>query len=291
MAARCPSCHRPVALTRPRCLYCGAALPATAPSGSDAAATTEIPAGEERSLVVIDVGGADAAAVAAGLGLSRLDASQRMSRGGLDLWRIASTNRAEEEAGRLRAAGLTAILIPEAEVRESRRPVATAGGRPSDGTLELRVDGGKVRVSGDDLLVVVQGPITRERPPSAETRRVRLATLEAGYRIHLHRHEDPRPLELDPDAFDFGPAGVAQSSLLTLREWVEALAPRTTVDDSFRRIPPALAPGTANDPMTEVLAGRSRASRNKQGSTVPLDNLEQFRFYSAWRGAVERRRA
>ena len=239
--------------------------------------------------MIVDLGRAEAAAVAVGLGLSRFDASQRVNRGGLDLWRIAPTARAQETAARLRAAGLTAMLIPEGEVREGRRPVVAAGGQWIDGGLALRVDDGSVRVSGSDILLIVQGPIAREYPPSPETRRVRLATLEPGYRIHLHRSKSLRPLELDPDSFDFGPAGVAQSSLLTLREWIQRLALRPA-DDSFRRIPPALAPGAAKDPLAAVLAAQSRAARDKKGNAVPLDNVDQFRFYSAWRGAIERRR-
>jgi hypothetical protein len=288
--AACPSCHRPVASTRPNCLYCGAALPATPPSVPNTVAAAETSPTEERCLVVVDVGGADAAAVAAGLGLSRFDASQYLSRGGPDLWRIAPIASAERMAERLRGAGLAAVLIPEADVREGKHPLVAAGGRCTDGALELRVDGGKLRVTGSDLLLVVQGPIAREYPPSTEARRVRLATLEGGYRIHLHRRGESRPLELDPDAFDFGPAGVARSSLLTLRDWVQAVAPKTPVDDSFRRIPPALAPAADRDSLTDVLGGKSRAPRDKKGSAVPLDNVDQFRFYSAWRGAVERRR-
>jgi hypothetical protein len=240
--------------------------------------------------VIVDLGRAEAAAVTVGLGLSRFDASQRVNRGGLDLWRIAPTATAQEEVSRLRVAGLKAMLIPEGEVREGRRPVVATGGRWIDGGLELRVDEGSVRVSGNGILVIVQGPIAREYPPSPETRRVRLATLEPGYRIHLHCSQSLRPLELDPDLFDFGPAGVAQSSLLALREWVQTLALQTPVDDSFRRIPPALAPGAARDSLRAVLAAQSRAARDKKTNAMPLDNVDQFRFYSAWRGAVERRR-
>jgi len=240
--------------------------------------------------VIVDLGRAEAAAVDVGLGLSRFEASQRVNRGGPDLWRIAPTATAQEEAERLRAAGLKVLLIPEGEVREGRRPVVATGGRWIEGSLELRVDGGSVRVSGNEILLIVQGPIAREYPPSPETRRVRLATLEPGYRIHLHRGENPRPLELDPDVFDFGPTGVAQSSLLALREWVQTLGLKTLVDDSFRRILPALAPGTARDSLGAVLAAQSPAARDRKGNAVPLDNVGQFRFYSAWRGAVERRR-
>jgi hypothetical protein len=38
-----------------------------------------------------------------------------------------------------------------------------------------------------------------------------------------------------------------------------------------------------------TLATTSRSGRRDQGPVV-LDNVEQFRFYSAWRAAVERQR-
>ncbi|MFI5183207.1 MAG: hypothetical protein ACHQNV_02325 [Vicinamibacteria bacterium] len=288
----CPSCRRPVAVPRPQCLYCGAALPAVAPSAPSPAATTEPTTGDGRSLVIVDVGGEDPGRIAAGLAISRFEATQRLRRGGLDLWRIAATAAAEEAGAALRATGLKVMLLPEAEVRDGMRAEAVSGGRMSDGALHLRVDGGTVRAAAGAALLVVQGPIAREYAPSPGSLRVRLATLESGYRIHLHRHGVPRPLELDPDAFDFGRAGVPRSSLLTLREWVHEIAAGTPTDDSFRRIPPALAPAKSRDSQTEALAARSRRDGARKGDTaVALDNLDQFRFHSAWRAAAERRRA
>jgi hypothetical protein len=60
------------------------------------------------------------------------------------------------------------------------------------------------------------------------------------------------------------------------------------VDDEFRRLPPALAPAAPSGGalgMVETL----RAPRASDAPLV-LDNLAQFRFYSAWRGLVERQR-
>jgi hypothetical protein len=139
--------------------------------------------------------------------------------------------------------------------------------------------------------MVIQGPIARHYQPSPEFKRVRSATLEQGYRFHLHRIEDPRPLELDPGAFEFGTAAREISSLLTLSGWVRELAEGIATDDGFRRLPPALG---AASPETEgavgAAAGLAQAGTRDKAAPQPLDNLAQFRFYSGWRAALERRR-
>ena len=47
------------------------------------------------------------------------------------------------------------------------------------------------------LLIVVTGPITRQRQASAKRPKVATATLEEGWCVHLHRVADPRPIEID----------------------------------------------------------------------------------------------
>jgi hypothetical protein len=62
------------------------------------------------------------------------------------------------------------------------------------------------------------------------------------------------------------------------------------VDDGFRWLPPALAPaapGAHGGTRPGLPAPTGRGAR--EGALV-LDNLAQFRFYSAWRAAVERLR-
>src|SRR5437762_12560878 len=98
MAASCPACGRPVALARPRCLYCGASLPAgvveeaARQAEAAAAATPAGPppgAGPARSLLVVDYEGAEGTALAAPLGVSAFEAAQRVRRGGWQLQRVA----------------------------------------------------------------------------------------------------------------------------------------------------------------------------------------------------------
>ena len=121
-------------------------------------------------------------------------------------------------------------------------------------------------------------------------KRARTATLESGFRFHLHRRDDARPLELDPGAFDFGGNGPGTSSLLQLTAWVQELTRGAAVDDGFRRLPPELgvAAAAAGGPLAAADALGARAALRAEAPLV-LDNLRQFRFYSAWRAAVERR--
>ena len=298
MPASCPSCGRPVALARPQCVYCGAALPAAAVEdaarqAAEVAATPSlavgaIPEGPPRSLLVLDLEGADAQALAVGLALSSFEASQRVRRGGWQLHRIVPSSEAARESDRLAGAGLRVIALPEAEVRAAARPVPVAGGSWAGDGLVLRTAAGALQPRADGLLLVVRGPITREYLAPARARRVRTATLDHGYRFHLHRHDDPRPLELDPAAFDFGMPSLTESSLLLLSSWIEKAAAGVPVDDRFRREVAVLQPETPPTAGIAVALGGA-GERRKEDEAQVLDNLEQFRFYSAWRACALRR--
>jgi hypothetical protein len=282
----CPRCARPAAVAGPRCLYCGAALP-------DAAVTAKPPPSasppEPRMLVIADARDAPAAALAAALGLTPLEAVRRAERGTLHLLRVASPAAARDDAARLGASGIRTWLVDEDEARAAARPRLARGGRLVDGVLSLQVDGATVEVGAGDVLLVVRGPIQREYQSTPARRRVRAATLEGGYRVHLHRRPGGAPLELDPGDFEFTePDDAHAPSLLVVSRWADTLAAHAPVDDEFRRLPPALAPAA---PSAGAL-GMVETLRPTRASDAPLvlDNLAQFRFYSAWRGVVERQR-
>lgn len=244
----------------------------------------------DRVLVLLRIENADPEALARALGLARAEAAHRGRRGGWQLLRITGPSAAEHEAARLGEAGLTALLVPEAEVRTASRPIVALGGEWTGRELALRTSEGPVRADASGLLLVVQGPIAREYQTSQEVKRTRTATLEGGYRFHLHREAEARPLELDPSAFDFGRAGAGTSSLLQISAWVQELGAGVGVDDGFRRLPPELGvaePG-AGGPLAAADALAARPGGRGEAPLV-LDNLRQFRFYSAWRAAVERR--
>jgi len=295
-------------MARPLCLYCGKPLPAAviaeaarqaeAATAATAAATASpavapaAPAGPPRSLLVVDYDGLDGAAVAAALGVPVFEIAQRVRRGGWQLQRIAPAEEAARESERLGQAGLRVLVLPEAEVRGAARPLLVGGGFWDGQGLTVRTETGPLRAPTGSVILVVRGPITREYPPAypagAGLKRVRTATLEPGYKFHLHRADEPRPLELDPAAFDFGVDSLTESSLLLLSAWVEKLAAGAPVDDRFRREPPALAPAAPEASGITMALGTS-GPRRKSEDVLTLDNLEQFRFYSAWRAAVSRR--
>jgi hypothetical protein len=245
--------------------------------------------------VIVDLEGADPDALAEALSLTPFEATQRVRRGGLSLWRAVPDAEAEGEVARLGGLGLGAVAVAEGLVRAASRPWVATGGRLEDDALALRGENGSVaRVGERDVLLVVKGEIARQYAPDAGRRRSRTATLDPGYRIHLHRRRDESPLELDPGSFDFGRAPVEGSSLLTLLAWLAAAVPRAPSDDRFRHEVPAFAQGEAEEagPVAAVRSLRqvSPTPTAKGEGPMILDNLAQFRFYSAWRGAVERRR-
>ncbi len=279
MSSPCPRCGRPLAARLGRCVYCGAEAP-----GAAAEAPPEAnPEPSQRVLVILRLEGADPAALARALG--RAPAARR---GGWHLLRIAEPESARDQAARLGEAGLTAVLVPEAEVRAAARPEVALGGEWTGDVLALRTTEGSARLAAAHLRLAVQGPITREYQTSQQVKRSRTATLEPGYRFHLHRRGESRPIELDPGAFDFGAVGKGSSSLLQITAWMQALTRGVVVDDLFRRMPPELgvAQSMVAGPLAAADALGARAAARGEAPLV-LDNLRQFRFYSAWRAAVE----
>jgi hypothetical protein len=294
--AQCPACTRPVAMSRPTCVYCGAALPKEAVDEAAASAEAAFTpaasaAGPTRALLIVDFDRVSEAAAAETLGLSAFEAAQLLRRGGLQLHRIAEVAEAEAEAEALRRGSLQVTIVPEAE---ARTPVLAAlgGSQQADG-LRLRTENGPLTLREADLRLVVRGPIARTYQPSLQIRRLSTASLDGGYRIHLHRRRDPRPVELDPGNFEIGFA-VTGSSLLEILGWLDAVAPGVPHDDGFRRLPPVMAPAAPD--VSGVLAAAaplrrpSRTGLHKDELPTILDNVAQFRFYSCWRAAVERRR-
>jgi hypothetical protein len=245
-----------------------------------------------RLVVALDLAGLPPETLARALDLPPYEAGLLVKRGGLHLHRVLESGAAEAEAERLRASGLAVFLAPEAEARV--RPLRAVGGERGEEVLTLRTEEGPLTLRRGGVELVVRGAITREYQPSSRRRRVDTARLEPGYRVHLHRRHEPRAVELDAFAFEFGFA-VTGSARLELDAWVGEIAPDATVDDGFRRLPPALGPAGA-EPRGALAAADSLAlaTRGRRGggdeTPIVLDNVEQFRFYSGWRAAVERRR-
>ena len=296
----CPVCRRPLAMARTTCLYCGAPLEAgpaaaeastTGPPPEEAGAPPALPADAVgRSLVVVEVEGASPGTLADALALPAYEVALLARRGGFHLHRVMGADAAEEEAKHLATLGARAFVVPEVEARV--RPLRALGGERSEGVLTLRTEEEVVTLRRGELLLVVQGPIAREYQPAARRRRVDTARLDEGYRVHLHpRDAAARPVEIDAATFEFGPA-LKGSARIELDLWVEEILGGAPLDGGFRRLPPALGPAEP-EPRGAVAAagtlGLASRGQGKQEGPVVLDNVAQFRFYSGWRAAVQRR--
>lgn len=294
MTPSCTACGRPVAMTQPRCLYCGAPLSETTQASARAAAQAVLAgapaasAGVPRAFVVYEPP-ADPALLAKALGVARFEAEQRRRRGGPQLHRILPAEQAAAEAARLAGLGIHAGAIAESETLAARTPrLALAAARP-ERALVLRLDSGPLAVSAADLRLVVRGPIAREYQSRENARhQVRTATLEGGYRFHLHFVAEPRPVEIDTASCELG-AGARGSTLLTLSGWIKDLG--VPEDDGFRWLTPALAPETETGQGVVRAAEplRPKAAAKRDEAVVVLDNVAQFRVYSGWRGAFAAR--
>jgi hypothetical protein len=239
---------------------------------------------------VVDVAGQVGSDLARVFDLPAYEAGQKQRLGGLQLHRTGDEPAIRAEADRLAREGVVVFVLPEEEVLLP--PVVVTGGAREADRLELRFEGGRITVSARELVLLVQGPIAREyQSRVVERKKPRLAGLDAGYRFHLYRHDVAPPLELDHENFSFGARGtVAGSSLLELKSWMADWGGAVAVDDGFKRLPPALAPAAAETGAGASLAAARAASARGKDAPLVLDNLTQFRFYSGWRAAVERRR-
>ena len=293
----CPACGRPLALARATCLYCGAALPedsvAVAEQARRAALQGPAPAAlqAERLLVGFRVDELEAAGLAAALGLPVYDARRLAARGGDHLWRVLPPGEAEAEAARLGRAGLRCWTLPESQVR-GQAPRHAATGRRDGGAVLLQAEG-PCRVAPGELLLLVQGPIERASHDAAVKRLLGMASPQPGYRFHLHLRAEPRPVELDPEDFELE-GGAGGSTLLALREWLGPLVGEGQVDDGFRHLVPALAPAARPEGRAARWSSsleQARAPERRNEERLLLDNLAQFRFYSAWKGLLARARA
>jgi hypothetical protein len=240
----------------------------------------------------VDVGVTPAEGLARALNLSAYEAGLLARRGGFHLHRIVGAELAEDEARRLRSDGLEVELLPESEVRS--QPLRAVGGERHAAHLELRTEDGPLTLRREDVFLVVRGPIARQYQPTYRKRRVDVAALDEGFRVHFHRRSHHRPVEIDPVNFEFGFA-VSGSTRLEIEAWVQSVASGVPCDDGFRRLPPAF--GVAQPEPKGPLAVASSLSRTRRGGETPgegesvvLDNAAQFAFYSVWRGALERRR-
>ncbi len=286
--ASCPSCGRPPARPGPRCLYCGAPLAATAELPAGAAAAPAETRAADRLLVILDLAQAAAETLRQALQLGAYDAAQLARRGGLHLHRLADPAPARAEAQRLGEAGLVPLLVPESEARTP--PVRALAGEWTGAGLALQTQAAPLLLLPGSLRLVVTGEVVREYLPRYERRR---EATRAGQRflVHLHRRGFSAAVEIDPAVLGVD-GSLTGSGRLEVEAWIEALAGDAPRDDRFRLLAPALAAAEPDPAQSAVAAAAALVQgRDRRGEPRQLlDNLAQFRFYSGWRGAVERRR-
>ena len=255
------------------------------PVATDAAPTPP------RIVVVLDFSSAHPEAVRDALGITVLEADLLVRRAGPWVHRILPVLEAETEVKRLRDAGLHVSGLEEHVVRTALDPVMVRGGDGSKRRLALDTSEGALSVEAADVLVVVRGPIAREHTPAPGGKRVRTATLEPGYRFHLHRRASTRPLEIDPSTFAFTAGDRPVSSFLTIRGWIGSLG-ALMEDDTFRHHAPAFGPEAPKpSELASVLGVAKAARRSSEEAPAIVDNLRQFRWHSGVRGAFDRARS
>jgi hypothetical protein len=239
----------------------------------------------KRFFLALNLKGATTEQAGRALLLEHFAASQRVRRKGFTLLPPRAESEAREEAERIQGCGLRVFLVPEEEVREAQTPVPVLRGRLSGRTLELS---GAVRVEirAEELLLVVTGPITRTRQTSEKLKKLE-SPLEGGVRLHLHRRSERKPVEVDPGDFALSDSSLPGSTLLEVLGWLKEVAPDAPRDDGFRLESPALSPEVSSEGITQLVQGLQGGGGKDR--PVILDNLPQFRFYSAWRAAVQRR--
>jgi hypothetical protein len=212
------------------------------------------------------------------------------------LHRILPDAEAAVETARLKEQGVRTIALAESAVRAAAQPLLTTGGNPEGGVFALEGGGPARQLTTADVLIIVWGTIRRE-PLSQATRSMRdlkrAATPCAAESdlCHIHMRSSLRPLELDPGTFVFTEArGRVRSTPLRVRDGIASLATDAEIDRGFAQEAPAL--GVSSAPARSALAeafGAERRNDGRKRRETFLDNVAQFRFYSAWRGMVARR--
>lgn len=310
-AMNCPACTRPVAMARPTCVYCGAVLPEETLEEASFAAQRVLrsktlldlenaargaePARPPRRYLVIDTTSVSAEALALGCSISEWETRQWRAASRYRLLRISDGSQDGPLESQLRESGVTPLAIPEDVVARARRPM-TVETLDLSATPVLRAhlveepDEAVVPkdVREEDIVLMVSGSIKREKVREAVASRLRAdGRLDDGYLVHLHLKGEARPWEIDPGRTGYQGAGPTSAYMRTL-ELVRRLAASISHDEGFKNVVPALSPGV--DPLTDLSAMRDSRPRSKESKTVILDNVAQFREYSAWRAAVERTR-
>jgi len=209
------------------------------------------------------------------------------------LLKISSDDQDDRLVSQIRERGLDPIVIPGDVVARGRNPIPVESidiwALPLQFTLREDPEASPSRkeLNETEIVLVVSAPIKRERQKEQRSRIRQDTRMEDAWLVHLHQRQEARPWEIDPRRTGYEGPGLASAHMRTL-ELVRRLSTQAGFDDTFRNVVPALSPGEGPSSELTGLQGGTAKARDQEPKTVVLDNVAQFREYSAWRGAIER---
>lgn len=299
-------------MARATCVYCGAALSAQILEEANLAAERVLKSKSLAHLeaaakghsgnqppkryLVADTSCTSAQILAQAASVSPWEARQWQAASRYRLLRITSEAEGSSLEARLEEMGVPCFSIPERIVAPARSPIPIESVDRASSPLQCSLRHSEESAPAqaalleDEVALVISASIKRERVREQQaSRRTRAETrLEDILVVHIHLKAETRPLEIDPRRTGFEGGGLASAHMGTL-ELVRRLSTTAAHDTSFRNAVPALSP--AEDTSSDF-AGLKKPIKPgaKEPKVVVLDNLAQFREYSAWRGAVEKER-
>lgn len=304
----CPACARPVAMARANCVYCGAALSTEILEEASLAARRVLQTkslahleaaakglGRDqppRRYLVIDTAAASVQTLAEACSVSVWEARQWQTASRYRLVKVSAEPADGPLESGLKEKGLDLFVVPEETVARSRNPILLESidisSTPAQCTLRDDAEGPASRreLSEPDIALIVSASIRREKVKDQTSLRIRSETrLEDAWLVHLHLRSQTRPWEIDPRRTGYKGVGLASAHMSTV-ELVRRLSAGAPHDEAFKNIVPALSPGVdeQNEPTSLKTTPKPTG---KEPKLVVLDNVAQFREYSAWRGALE----
>ncbi len=295
-------------MARKNCVYCGAALMAEVLEEAafaarrvlqtkslvdlEAAASVLGRDRPPRRYLVIDTKTASIESLAEACSVSVWEARQWQAASRYRLVKVSTEAADGPLESELRRKGLNLFVVSEERVARSRNPIllesVDPASTPAQCTLRDQPEGPSFRreLPEQHIALIVSASIKRERVKDQASLRTLAATrLEDAWLIHVHLRGEPRPWEIDPRRTGYEGAVLASAHMRTL-ELVRRLSAIAPHDEGFKNIVPALSLGV--EPPSELDSLKAtRRSEGKEPNVVILDNVAQFREYSAWRGALE----
>lgn len=297
-------------MARTNCVYCGAALsPEVLEEAKQAAArvlqsksVTHLeaaargePRDSTRRYLVIDTAATPLEALAEACSISVWEARQWQASSRYRLLKVSTESPGGPLEASLKDRRLVFFALPEPMVSALRRPTMVESidlsVEPIRCALRADPESAPTRreCPEDEVALIVSATIRREKVKEKTSLKAHPDTrLEDAFLVHLHLKNEEQPWEIDPRRTAYEGVSLASAHMNT-RELVRRLSSRAPHDDAFKNVVPALSPG--EDPATGLqVLKKSRGRDDQKQKPVVLDNVSQFREYSAWRGAVEKER-